>query len=524
MKLLSEVTSWLKRNRTSVRMAFVLRVVSMALGSLFSLLWYRLLLRAMGDPLLGLFQNFQALTRLGGLGDFGITGALALKAGTLLGRKDETGLRALLASARTLFLLLSIILCVVFVGLSPWLPEWLNFEGVPGAGSTKLLFAYGGINLGLFILGGYFASLNYAHGTVTWPILPTVFFAQILAPFFHWRLALLHMPLWIQLTPYLGSAVLVAFLAWRMLKWSHPSLGDLMPLKMDRAEWKALIGASWWMYLLTLGTAIYVTTDRLVIGAVLGTAIIPTYQANYKVCELGITLIVTAAFVSFPKITQWIASPDAADRRRLIVELNRLSVFEIVLACIVTLGYLAFNNLFIGLWLDKAHRATLALQAAFACNLAVTCGGNAGIQLSMRAGEKGLKLAGLAALGSGLLNLGLSIASVKFAKNVPFAITGVAVATVIAQSIYSIYLSTVTSNYLGISAIRWVARCWALPIAFTVTAAVLKAIFPDDSLMHLGLLSGCYALLFVAVCWLAGMNREILRAELAHARALLFFS
>src|ERR1700744_6053216 len=104
MSFLPATLSWLKRNRTSVRMAFVLRIIAMGVSSVFSLLWTRLLLRAMGDPLLGLFQNLQGLTRLGGLGDLGITGAPALHAGAMLGRKDEKGLRTMLASARTLFM------------------------------------------------------------------------------------------------------------------------------------------------------------------------------------------------------------------------------------------------------------------------------------------------------------------------------------------------------------------------------------------------------------------------------------
>jgi len=447
---------------------------------------------------------------------------LSLRAGTMLGRRDDAGLQALLASARTLFLLLAVGLSILFVGLSPWLPRWLGFEGVAGAGSMKLLFVYGGMSLGLMILSGYFASLNYAHGTVTWPIFPGVVLMQLLAPFLHWRLAVLHLPLWIQLLPYLGSAALTTFLAWRMLKWSHPWLGDLRPLKRDRAEWKTLALTSWWAYLTSIGTVIYVTTDRLVIGAVIDMGKIPMYQVNYKVCELAVTLIVTAAFVSFPKITQWIASSDEGDRRRLLAEVNRLSVFEIVLGCGAVLGYLCFNNLFVGLWLGKAYQAPLPLQVAFAANLAVTVGGNAGIQLSMRAGDKGLKYAGLAVAGTGLLNLALSILSVKLVSvyGLTFAITGVAVATVIAQSICSLCLGTVTCRYLGISALRWAGHCWLLPIGFTLAAAGLKKLYPNDSLAHLSMLAGSYLLIFLAVCWLAGVNRELLRAEFAQARKM----
>jgi O-antigen/teichoic acid export membrane protein len=522
MSFLPALTSWLQRNRTSARMAFVWRMTSMGLGSIISLVWARLLLHAMGKPLMGLFQTFQALSRLGGLGDLGITGALSLKVGTMLGRREDAGLRSLLASARTLFLLMAGILCVLFIGLSPWLPKWLNFDVVPGSGSMTWLFVYGGLSLALMIIGGYFASLNYAHGTVTWPIIPGVLFVQMLAPFFHWRLALLHMPLWIQLLPYCAAAAVVAFLSWRMLKWSHPWLGDLTPLRRDRAEWKALAATSWWSYLVGVGTAIYVNTDLLVINSGLGSDMVPMYKFNYRVCELALSLIVSAAFVGIPKLTQWISSPKPADRRRLLTELDRLSMLEIVMACGVVLGYIAFNNLFMRLWLDKGMQAPLALQAAFACNLAVTVGGNAGIQLSMRTGDKGLRYGGLAVAGTGLLNLALSILAVKLVSvwGATGAITGVAVATVIAQTVSSLFLGTVTCRHLGISAVRWAARCWVLPVAFTLAAAVLKELFPDDSIRHLTILTGCYAVIFLAVCWLAGVSRELLRAEFAQARRM----
>ncbi len=523
MSFLPALTSWLQRNRTSARMAFVWRMGAMGLGSLFSLLWARLLLHAMGNPLMGLFQSFQALTRLGGLGDLGITGALALKVGTMLGRREDAGVKSLLASARTLFLLLALGLCVLFIGFSPWLSKGLNFVGVAGAGSMTWLFVYGGLSLALIIICGYFASLNYAHGTVTWPILPTMLFVQILAPFFHWRLALLKMPLWIQLLPYLAAAVVLSFLLWRMLKWSHSGLGNLLPLKLDRVEWKALAVTSWWSYLIGVATAIYMATDLLVINAVMGADMVPMYKFNYRVCELAITLIVTAAFVGLPKLTQWISSPDLTDRRRLLVELNRLSAFEVVLTCGAVLGYIGFNNLFIQVWLDKTYQAPLALQVAFACNLAVTCGGNAGIQMAMRAGDRGLKVAGIAALGTGLLNLGLSIVSVKYHSSIgdSAAITGVALATVFSQSIYSIYMGTITSRFLGLSVSKWISRCWLLPVGFTLAAAALKYLFPADSLSQLSVLSGCYLALFLAVCWLAGLNRELLRAEIAQVRTML---
>jgi hypothetical protein len=214
-------------------------------------------------------------------------------------------------------------------------------------------------------------------------------------------------------------------------------------------------------------------------------------------------------------MTQWIASPHEADRKRLLTEFKRLSVFEVVLSCGAVLGYIAFNNLFVGIWLDQKHLAPLAWQFAFAANLAVTVGGNAGIQMSMRAGDRGLRIAGMAVAGTGLLNLGLSILSAKMGW-----IAGVAWATVVAQSISSLCLGTVTCRYLGLPAVRWAARCWLLPVGFTLGAAALKWRFPDDSFGHLGLLAGCYLAIFLVVCWLGGMSRELLRSELNQLRGI----
>lgn len=519
MTFISGIASWLQRNRTSVRMAFVLRIVSMVLASLLGLLWYRLLLRAMGDPLYGLLQNFQALTRLGGLGDLGLSAALALKVGLMLGSGEEVELQRLLASARSLFLFLTMGLTLLFVGLSPWLSRGLNFAGVAGAGSMTLLFLYGGLYLMTAIIGGYFTSLNYAHGTVTWTILPPIFFLQVLAPLVHWRLALLGTPLWLQCVPYLVGNTFTIWLVWRMLKWSHPWLGDLTPLRVERAEWKTLGSTSWWVYLLTIGGAIYVTSDRLVIGAAMGTAVIPTYQANYKACDLCISLIVIAAFVGLPKITQWVSSSKEADWQRALAEVKRLSIFEVVLSCGAAFGYIAFNNLFVRLWLDKAHQAPLAWQFAFACNLAVTGGGNACTLLATRTGDQGLRRAGLAAIGAGVLNLVLSILSVKLGS-----ITGVAVATVIAQSGYTMFLARISCRFLGISTARWIARCWVLPVSLTLIAVMLKGFFPDDSVAHLGLLSACYAVLLLVVCRLLGVTRDFVRAEINQLRALFLRS
>ena len=314
---MAKLRAWLLANRTSVRLAFVLRMVSMVVNAVMSLIWTRLLLRAMGDALYGLFVSFQAASRLGGLGDFGMSGGLVLRTGQMLGAKEEEKLRTFLAGARSAFLALALTVALIFLLLSPWLPTWLGFQSVPGAGSLPVLFATGTAGVAIMLLAGYFHGLNYAYGSVAWPILPTLILVQA-GMLGHWVLALTGAPLWIQNLAYVSSGVLTAGCIWLLIKVAHPWLGEIFPLSTDRAVWRQLVRASGWVYLCGLGSFVYTTTDRLLINAGFGPAIVPKYLLNNKLPDLAWTLIVTASFVSIPKITQWIASPDPADRVRVI--------------------------------------------------------------------------------------------------------------------------------------------------------------------------------------------------------------
>jgi O-antigen/teichoic acid export membrane protein len=509
--------AWLQRNRTSVRLAFILRLFAMATGALLSLLWTRLLLRAMGDAAYGIFLTFQSVTRLGGLGDFGISGAVGLKAGQMLGRSEDENLRKLLASARSVFLLIAAILFFVLAALSPWLPQWLHFRNdIAGIGSLPLLFVWGGVSVTVFVLSGYFNNLNYAHGTVTWPIWPGVFIGQTLAPLLHWQLAKMHEPLWVQNLPYVGSTLFMSWLAWRMLKWSHPWLGDLRPLRLDPVLVKMLMATSGWAYLSSLGSAVYFNTDRLVLNAGFGPDVVPKYNANYTAVGYAVILICSASFVSLPKLTQWISSVHEADRRRALAEAQRLNIFQILLGCGAALGYLALNDFFVKHWLGAKYQGPLAWQIAFACNLVVTVGGDAGIVIASRCGESGMKKLGLAVGGTGLLNLALSLVSMKFGS-----ITGIAAATVIAQSVLSISLGYVACRFLKLSLIRWTVKSWLLPLAIVFAAVGLKVIFSGQDLPHIGVLLACYAGLFVVAALLTGMDGKMLRSEIATLRAML---
>lgn len=505
---------WLRKNRTSARTAFGLRLFVMAANGVGSFFWTRLLLRAMGDKLNGLFIAYQAVVTLGGLGDLGMGGAVALRAGQALGRRDESGLRAFLANARSVFLILSLCTFAVLFLLAPFLPKWLHFESVPGAGSFTTLFMVGAASAGLVIFNSYFQNLNYACGTVVWPILPSFFLVQI-SLCSHWLLARSGAPLWLQITPYLGMAVIMLLLIKSMVNWAHPGLGNLFPLHFQAAEWKFLLSSSAWAYLCSLGNLIYTSTDQLVIKVGFPSEILPRYRYNYRLCEIALQLVTTASLVSMPKVTQWMASKLTAERQRAVTEIRRLNQFQVVLGCAAALGYLAIDDLVIRFWLGPGYQASIGWEIAFALNLAITAGGDSCIQVAGRCGANGIRTAGIAIGSTGLINLLLSIVSMKLGS-----ITGIAVATVIAQSFLSVILGVYICNELRMARFEWLSRSWAIPMGVIGVAALLKWWLPRYSLVAFALLAGCYVCLFFAAAWLSGINREMIRSEIATFRSL----
>lgn len=514
------VAIWLRERRNSARLAYVLTLGTRVLSSFMGLIWTRLLVGAMGKELNGVYLAFQKVITLGGLGDLGMGAAVAIRGGQYLGKGKDDELRKFLASARTVFLSLAFFVGGGFLLLSGWLPKWLRFQTVAGAGSLHLLFALGAFLIAGVLVASYLNSLNYACGNVTWPVIPAFLLLQ-LSFLGNWLLARQHQPLWIQYLPTAASAIIGICLIRFYVRVSHPPLARIFPLGLDWALTVSLFESSIWTYLCTLGNAIYRTTDGLVINAGFAPGTLVPYEYNYKFCDLVVFLVLTASFVTLPKITQWMASSDPADQERVRVEMRRLNQFQTLLGCGAALAYLAGNSLFMKVWWwhgkNPVPPAPLPLQLAFALNMAVTASGDTGIQLAIRAGTRGLRIAGAAVGLTGLLNLGLSIVAMKIGS-----VWGIAMATVVAQSILSVVASFYTCRHMKISWVPWLLKGWLLPVLGITFAGWLRMeLAPLDSPLKVLSLVGAYAAMLLAAAWGLGINISLIRDELKLVRGFI---
>ena len=365
-------------------------------------------------------------------------------------------------------------------------------------------------------------NLNYACGNVTWPVVPTFILLQF-GFLFQWLLARQHLPLWVQYLPSIPIALAGLWLYKYYISKSHPPLAKLLPLKFEWSTAVALTESCFWVYLCGLGNAIYRNTDGLVINAGFPAGTLPGYEYNYKFCDIVVFLALTASFVSLPKITQWMASSDARDQARVRTEMQRLNQFQTLLGCGAALAYLAVNDVFMKIWWAhnsvRVQPATLALQTAFALNMAITASGDVGIQMSMRAGKNGLRVAGMMIGLTGLLNVALSIVAMEMGS-----LLGIAMATVLAQSLLVVGAGCYTCRHLKIPWLPWMLKGWLVPFAGVLLAAWLRPRLPFYSpehtllVSHVTLLLAAYSAAWLAAAWALGITPAFIRDELALIR------
>src|SRR6185436_8756542 len=149
-------------------------------------------------------------------------------------------------------------------------------------------------------------------------------------------------------------------------------------------------------------------------------------------------------------------------------------------------------------------------QFAFALSLVITGCADAAVQTAPRCCPRGLRISGVAVATTALINVTLSVVAMKRGS-----ILGIALATVVAQSFFSLWLSRFLCRELNLSWPRWIWRGWLAPVMIIGCAFAARVPLPFDSMRNVLLLAGAYLLLFLAALAAAGITADLLRQEWA---------
>ena len=499
--MLKKLLGWLWLRRDSARVGFLLRLITLGGGMVFSLAWTRLLTHSMGKELYGLFIAFMALTRFAGLGEAGIGNAVSLLLLPMRAQKRFDDMGRFLDSARTLMLGLAVSFGVVVMLLSPWLPAWLHFQAAPGSGSLTLLFIMGGVGIAFSIVSSYFNNVSYGVGNVCWPILPA-FVATQVAFLCQWLLARTGSPLWCQYLPQVGIQIFCIWFIWLGLTWTDRRVGALLPLESDRAVFTRLFSTGIWAYLANLGNLVFTSIGQLLVNAGFGAVEVPAYVVNGKLPELAYSLINAAGFVaSFKVVTLLQSKHDPALREEGVRLFHYLHRVQILMGLAAAAGYLLFNDIFVAWWLGRDYQIAHAVQFAFAANLVLAAGGDALQRVVCLRSPEDMRYFSRCVILTAGLQLIVAFASMK-AGFLP----GVASAAALAQLTLGCLNARRICSEPGWSLWLLMQRAILVPLGVLAVLIALKLAVPGTSPAAWAVLTAVYVVILVLTNRLLGFR------------------
>lgn len=502
--------AWLWAVRDSARVAFLFRLANLAVNTVAFLIWNRILLVLLGAETLGLFLAFQAFLTLGGVGNLGLGGAVALRAGQYLGSGQEAELKEFLAQSRALFLVLAGSVLLVGVALSSFLPSWLGFNVTVASGSLEPLFALGAVSMALALVSNYVENLNYAVKTLTWPLIPSLVVPQFVL-LGHVLLAWSGWPLWVQFVPYVAGAVVGLGISWTFLRWAQPGLSGLVPLHWSGRMLREVMVSSWWVYLCGLASIVFVSSARLIINGVMGSGQVPFYQFNFRIAEIALGLVYALSFVGVPRLTMLLAGDEGAvaTAGNLLWKLQRV---QAAVAIGLGFGYVMVNGPFMALWLGPEFVAPMSLVVPFTFYLVLAGSGDAAVQTAGRIGKAGIRVAGTVILAGALVQaLGAYVAARAG------SLTGVAWSMAVAQGLITAVLGFYVCRKIGLAWLRWLGCSLLLPGVAAVAALGIWALQPGGGFAAVASL----VVVWLLFCRLLGWTFEEVGAEIATVRKQL---
>ncbi len=402
--------------------------VSIGTAIVCSVIMAPLLISHLGSESYGLYAVLGSVMAYLFVLDFGSGLAVPKYVAEYRARKDIEGLRRLISSFFFAFLGVSLGLILLAGVCMPFVPHVLKTS--PGLVRTaEVVFFTTVVNFSLLLPFGVLTGLLYgiqkAHITY-W--LDTLFYivntlaAYILVTLGHGLIAVA--------LGTLGARIVVTLL----LVWFARTKCPEGTLRMDYFDWatlKQLLSPSAHFFVIQVAALIIFTTDNIIISSFLGVSAVTAYAIVFKLWRVLERLIISAARILLPHISEL----DARDNRTRLRSLHiQLTKYSLLLALVALVCMATFGEQVIGLWVGPENFAgtplLLCIGLLLLLNTVVHCSS------TLLMGMAQHKLLAYMFVLEGLVNLGLSILLVS-----KVGVLGVGMATVIARLLFSFWFA-----------------------------------------------------------------------------------
>jgi O-antigen/teichoic acid export membrane protein len=230
----------------------------------------------------------------------------------------------------------------------------------------------------------------------------------------------------------------------------------------NRTALRRIVSFSLYVLLLGAGTRLSFETDALVIGALLGVAVIPAYTVANSLIVYLIDFVVGIAAVVSPMATMLVSSGRSAELKELFLKWSKaaLSLTIAAGAFLMVLG-----PRFIGWWIGPEYEASSGpvLQILMASSFVFLPA--RGVAWPILTGLGEVRLPAFAFLAAGLLNVGLSLLLAR-----PYGLVGVAVGTAVPNMLFALALIALACRVLNLTLVEYAryviprAALGALPV------------------------------------------------------------
>lgn len=396
-------------------------------------------LHHLGATAYGLWVLISSIVAYGSLLDFGIWGTIIKYVSEFRAREDHEQGRRLVATAFRLYLLLGMCVFLLSIVLAPFIPDLFHLPADQRS-TAILLVILMGLTAGLSLPG--MTQMAVLRGLQRYDIVNLV---EITATLFTSGMTVLILLagggiLGMVLANTSGLLVMLA-LSTRIIHRLAPEL-KFRRKDYERSFVRMVFSYSWPLFVKDFASRLQTKTDEITIGAFLPVSFIASYNIARRLSES--THVLTKQFmkVLLPLASELHARSDLLYLRQVYMVGTRLTLaISVSIGC--TLILLARPIL--TLWVGPAYANAGSIVAILTlASFISTCQWPAGAVLQGMARHKVLAATSLC---SGLANLVISIILVR-----PFGLTGVAIGTLIPNTIEFCVILPFTLRILNVNA------------------------------------------------------------------------
>ena len=468
------------------------------------------MIHRLGDFEFGIYTLAFSVVGYSDLLEQGIRSTLQRFVARLNGREDREGLDSVFSTAVVLALVIAAIMVLVCVGLAQILPAFFKLRPEREQLFARLIILLG-LNIALAVpsslLGSYLTGLQrfdlYNIISIVRMVLRAILIFSVLLSGYH--------VLAVALCVLASTLFSIPLNCWMIWQVDSRLRFDLRLVRRHTA--RELLTFSFWTLLNNAGQLLRDSTDSIVIGRILGPALITPFIVASRLVGYFRPIIRDMVSPLLPRISELDGQGKKEDIRQLFLRMTRFSA--LVSLCIGAMLLLHGRSLLL-LWVGQRYVSSYPILVLLTVGAVASLTQLGTMHTLIAVGRH--RAYGIWTLGEGFANLLLSIIWAH-----QYGIIGVALGTAVPLIVVKLTLQPwYVTRVLGISLSEYAEKTLARPLAvcmlFLAFCALIGGFAENGSLWHLLWTVAWQALLLAILAFtmgLEGSDRTLLRGRFA---------